>query len=236
VFRFTSHQRQLRRLADLSRAEVLSIRLFKDEPGTMFRALGRLLRHSAKRMWYSLPPMLVMLVPFVLLLTHLSVWFEHRPLQVGESAVVALRLADDQWTRYQNVALEPSPAFAVETQPLRDEPEKTIWWRIQARQPRRAALHWRFDGQEVEKGLTIADAAAALAPVSARRPGSGWWDQILHPGENALDGTSPVRGITIHYEHRSTPILGWDVPWWLTLVVVSIVAALCVRPLVGVQF
>lgn len=236
VFRFTSNQRKLRRLADLSRAEVLAIRLFKDEPVTMFRALGRLLRHSAKRLWYSLPPMLAMFVPFVLLLTHLSLWYEYRPLQVGELAVVELQLAEDAWTQYQNIAPETPRALAVETKPLRDDKEKSIWWRIQALQPTPAVLRWQFGAHEVEKEVVVAKHAAAFVPVSSRRPGAGWLDRVFNPGEDALGAASPVRGITIYHEQRSTPIFGRNVPWWLTLIAVSIVTALVMRPLVRVQF
>lgn len=235
-FRFTSNQRKLRRLAELSRAEVLAIRLFKDEPVTMFHALGRLLRHSAKRLWYSLPPMLAMFVPFVLLLTQLSLWYEHRPLQVGDSAVVELQLDDDVWTQHQNLELAAPPALAVETKPLRDDMEKTIWWRVRAVEPMPAVLRWRVGAQEVEKEVAVAKDASALMPVSSRRPGAGWWDRILYPGENALGTASPVRGIRVYHEPRSTPIFGRNVPWWLTLFAVSFLTALMIRPLVRVQF
>jgi hypothetical protein len=236
VFRFTSNQRKLRRLADLSRAEVLAIRLFKDEPATMVYALGRLLRHSANRFWYSLPPMLVMLVPFVLLMTHLSLWYEYRPLQVGETAVVELQLADDAWTRYQSITPEVPDALAIETSSLRDDQEKSVWWRIQVRQPETTVMHWKIGAQQIAKEVAIANDNAAFMPVSSRRAGPGWWDQILNPGEDSLAASSPIRSITIYHEHRSTPIMGWDFPWWLTLIVVSIVAALVMRPFVRVQF
>ena len=83
VFRFTSHQRQLRHIADLCRADLLAIKLFKDQPSSMFRAVASLLRHTMLRLWYSLPPALVMLVPFVIAVVHLAQWYEYRPLYSG---------------------------------------------------------------------------------------------------------------------------------------------------------
>ena len=71
-----------------------AIKLFKDEPATMFFALGRLFQYTGLRLWYSLPPMLVMLVPLALLLTHLALWYEHLPLQSSDKAVVELQLSD----------------------------------------------------------------------------------------------------------------------------------------------
>lgn len=236
VFRYTSPQQKLRHVADLSRAEVLAIKLFKDDPVAMFRALGRLLGHSGRRLCYSLLPMLVMIVPFVLLLTHLAVWYEYRPLAVGESAVVELQLADGPWEEYRDVPLEASEEIAVETKALRDADEKAVYWRIRVTQPEPGELHWQLGATQVDKQVAVADPAHSFCPVSVRRAGPGFWDRLLYPGEDAFDAGSPVRGITIYLEPRSTPIFGWDVPWWATLLVVSIVAALLVRPLVGVQF
>jgi hypothetical protein len=99
-----------------------------------------------------------------------------------------------------------------------------------------AVLRWQFGAQEVEKEVMITKDAAAFVLVSSRRPGAGWWDRMLYPGEDALSAASPVRGITIYHEQRSTRIMGRDFPGWLMLIVVSIVAALVMRSLVRVPF
>jgi hypothetical protein len=203
----------------------------------MFRALGRLLRYSALRIGCSLPPMLVMLVPFVLLLAHLAVWYEHRPLEVGEAAVVELQLAEEAWTEHRDARLEAPASIVVETRPLRDDQERTISWRIRASEPSSADIHWQLGaGQQAAKQVAIAGRGCAFCAVSGRRAGAGWWDRLLHPGESAFAAHDPVRGVEIDYPQRSTPVFGWDVPWWATLVIVSILAALAARPLVKVQF
>lgn len=236
VFRFTSPQRRLRRVADRSRAEILAIKLFKDEPGVMFAALGRLFRHTGLRLWYSLPPVAVMVVPFTLLLAHLAVWYEYRPLAVGDTAVVELQLAEPAWTTYRDSSLEAPPTIAVETEPLRDDQEHSISWRIRGNEPTSAQLRWQLGDLSVEKQVVVAEPVDAFRPVSARRAGASWWDRLLHPVEPGFAANDPVRGIEVNYPKRSTPVFGWDVPWWATLLVVSIVSALLVRPLVKVQF
>ena len=133
VFRFTSRQRALRRVVDLSRAQVLAIKLFKDDLGTLFNSLGQLLRYAGLRMWYSVPPMLVMIVPFVLLLAQLARWYERYPLSPGDEAVLELQLAESAWPRYRNVALDAPRQIAVETRsPLRDDEQHAMYWRIRA--------------------------------------------------------------------------------------------------------
>lgn len=236
VFRFTSPQARLKRIADLSRAEVLAIRLFKDEPGVMFRALGRLMRHTVVRLWYSLPPVLVMAIPFTLLLAHLAVWYERRPLTVGESAVVELELYDAAWTTYRDVSLTTPDGVASEIEPLHDGLVRAIDWRVRGATPVRGDLLWQLGSAQATKEIVVAESTETLCPVSARRAGPGFWDRLLHPGEPALSADCPACGIHVDYPMRSTPVFTWKVPWWCTLIVVSMISALLVRPIVKVQF
>jgi len=236
VFRFTSNQRKLRRVAELCRADILAIKLFKDDPRVMFRSIGQLLRNTGRRLWYSLPPMFVMLIPFAFLLSHLAVWYEYRPLAEGDTAIVELQLSESAWKRYQEVAPEVPDQLTVETPPLRDLDQKSIFWRIRVNEATPATIHWQIGPDSVDKEVAVASEPQTLSPVSVRLPGPGWWDRLLHPVEQSLGVDSPLRGITIHHQQRDVPLFGWNVPWWATVLIVSMIAALIVKPLVKVQF
>ena len=114
VFRYTSRQQALRRVADRGRAQVLAIKLFKDDPTGMFRSLGQLMKYTGLRLCHSLPPALVMLVPFVLLLTQLARWYEYRPLYPGEKAVVEMPLTEEAWAQSRDVVLQSPAQIQVE--------------------------------------------------------------------------------------------------------------------------
>jgi len=236
AFRFTSNQTKLRRVADLCRAQVLAIKLFKDEPKTIVSALGTLGHFTLVRMWHLLPSMFLLIVPSVLLLVHLAVWYEYRPLSTGDSAVLELQLAEKAWANYPLVAPEVPGQLVLETPPLRDSQEKSIWWRVRVTEAVPATIRWRIGAEVFDKDIAVAEQKDAFYPVSVRRPGSGWWDRLLHPTETALQEDCPLRGIEVHYERRTTPLFGWDIPWWATVLIVSMLAAILVRPLVKVQF
>jgi hypothetical protein len=236
VFRYTSRQQALRRAAEQSRAQVLAIKLFKDDLGTMFRSLSQLLRYTGLRLWYSLPPVLVMMVPFILLLTQLARWYEHYPLSQGDTAVVQLELTEGAWPQSRSVAIQALGPVDIETRPLRDTTEHAVFWRIRADEPGPTTLRWQFGDQQIDKRVAVAADQQAFCPVDVRRPGASWWDRLLHPGEPGLAADSPVCGIVVQYLPRTTPVLGLDLPWWLTFVLVSILAAVLVRPVVGVHF
>jgi hypothetical protein len=236
VFRFTSRQDLLRRDAELIQAQLLAMKLFRDELGTMFGSLGRLLRYTVLRLWHSLPPVLVMVVPFVLLLAQLARWYEHAPLVPGDQALVVLQLSKDEWSATQTLDLEQSAEFVVETPSLRDPAEHALYWRIGVTQSREATLRWTLPRQEIEKRIAVASNRQQLLAVDARRPGPGWTDRLLHPGETAFEASDTIRGIEVQYPRRSTPLLGLDLPWWATFLIVSVLAALLGGRVMRVQF
>ncbi len=236
VFRYTSRQQALRRVADLSRAQVLAIKLFKDDPVGIFRSLGQLMKCTGLRLWYSLPPMLVMLVPFVLLLVQLAQRYEYRPLQPDEKMIVEAQLAPQTWPRSAEVALQLPSQIEVEARPLRDHQQHTIYWRARVIDAVPATLHLQVDSEQVDMPIAVSDDGERLLRVTARRPGPGFWGRLLHPGEPGFAAADPLQRVTVHYTRRATPLLGFDVPWWLTFLLVSMLAAVLVRPLVKVSF
>jgi hypothetical protein len=236
VFLYTSNQRAIKASADRSRAQVLAIDLFGHDPRAIFGSLGQLLRYSGLRLWHSLPPMLVMLVPFALVLSQLALRYEYRPLPRGASTIVKLELTDQGWPEHQGVALEAPPHVVVETPALRDSLEHAVYWRVRPTQAEPVVLRWQLGEQAVDKRVDVDLGDDRLATVSPRRPGRNWWDRLLHPAEPALPADSPARGIQVDLPRRETPVLGLDAPWWLTFVLTSIVAALVLRPIVKVRF
>jgi hypothetical protein len=236
VFRFTSPQRALRRVADRSRAMLLGMRLFKDDLRTALRYQWGLLKATGLRLVYSLPPMAVLVVPFVLLLVQLAQRFEHRPLSAGERAVVEVHVSDDAWRRWREASIEVPDGVTVETPGLRDEAKHAVYWRLGVTGVTVEPIRWRAGDVFIEKQFISAADPVRLQIVSIERPEAGFWSRLLHPIEPALGSESPVRRIVISYPRRSTPIFGINIPWWGTFLIVSIVTALIIRPLVRVQF
>ncbi|REK09456.1 MAG: hypothetical protein DWQ37_18650 [Planctomycetota bacterium] len=236
VFRVSSNQRAIKAAVDRSRAQVLAINLFGHDPRAIFASFAQLLRYTGLRLSYSLPPMLLMLIPFTLLLVQLAMRYEHQPLAGGESTIVKLELAPEAWSDHQRVALKSSPQVKVETPALRDATEHAVYWRVRPLGSTPAVLAWQIDGQTIEKRLDVSGDDVALSAVGVRRPGRGIVDRLLYPAEPALPAAGPVRGIEVQHAPRQTPLFGLDVPWWLTFVLGSIVAALLLRPILRVRY
>src|SRR5207244_9370970 len=128
----------------------------------------------------AIVPMLVMVVPVLLVLGQLSLWYQARPLEPGEEAVVTLRLGADAERAWPNVLLEPAAAVDVTVGPVRVRSKREVCWNIQAREPGYHRLVLHVGDQTGEKELGIGD---RFMRVSSLKPDWSFEDVLLHPAE-----------------------------------------------------
>jgi hypothetical protein len=225
VFKYTSHQRAIKRAKCSIKAHLLSLKLFKDSTAVVLRAQGGLFLGALKLLLLAVVPILVMLLPALLILGQLAVWYQSRPLRVGEEAVVTLQLNrhSNSWPK---VHMEPSDAAEVLVGPVRIFSQREICWNIQARAGGYHRLVFRVDGQPIDKDLAIGD---GLMRVSPERPGWSCWEALQYPREQPFRPESPVESIKIDYPPRSTWTLFGLAPWVYSWFAVSMIAAFCFR-------
>ncbi len=237
TFRYTSNQAALRRVASVTKAQLMCLRLFKEDLGVALRCQGDILKSIGRRLWLSLLPMAVLMVPFVLILTQLALRYEKRPIRPGESVVLVAELSPGHWQSHgSDLSLQVPDGIVLETPALHDAGGHSVSWRLGLSRPVTEPLILRTGFFTIEKSFVGADDADRLYTVSARRPGSGFFDRLLFPGEPGFASDAPVRSIDVRYPDRSTPIFGVNMPWWGTFFIVSMLAAIIVRPFLKVQF
>jgi hypothetical protein len=231
VFKYTSNQRAIKRARDDVKAHLLAVKLFKDSLSVTLRAQGRILLGALRLMALAVVPMLVMIVPVCLLLGQLALWYQSRPLRVGEEAVITLKLNGNLESSWPDVRLEPTSATEVTVGPVRVLSKREVCWNVQARETGYHRVLFQVDQQSSAKELAIGEGFMRL---SARRPGWIWSDVLLHPWERPFPPDSPVESIEIDYPDRAAWTSGTD--WWVVYwFAMSMVAAFCCRPLLHVQ-
>ena len=231
IFKYTSHQRAIKRVRDDIKANLLSLKLFKDSTSVTFLAQGRVFVGAFRLMVLAIVPMAVMLVPVCLFLGQLAPWYQNRPLQVGEEAVMTLKLNGDVEGPQPDVRLEPTTAVDVTIGPVRVLSKREVCWNIRARENGYHRVRFRAGGQAADKQLAVGDGWMRL---SARRPAWRWSDILLYPCERPFGPGSLIQSIQIDYPGRESWTSGTD--WWIVYwFAVSLVAALCFRRLLNVN-
>jgi hypothetical protein len=231
VFKYTSNQRAIKRVRADTMASLLALKLFKDSAVVALRAQGRILRGAWWLLVFALIPMLVMVVPVLLILGQLALWYQARPLHVGEEAVITLKLNGAVGAPWPKVRLEPTEAFQILIGPVRIQSQREMCWNIKARENGAHRLTFQVAGQTIEKELAIGD---GFMRVSTKRPGWSWSDELLHPAEAPFRPDSPVQSIDIAYSKRASWTSGSD-KWVIYWFAVSMVSALAFRRFLNVN-
>jgi len=235
IFKATSNQQGIRRTKNKIKAHLLELRLYKDNMGQSLRSQGSLLAANGKYMAFALKPMLVMIIPVLLILAQLSVWFEKAPLRIGERAIVKVKLAKGQGSAAAG-AVEASLAtpagVTVETPPLRIEEEGEVDWRVKAEASGRHLLKVSIGGKEISKLFVVDGPALSKVPASRVR---GFGDELLYPGEKSLAKDSPAEAIEILYQSQRLKFLGIRFHWLVAFFILSIIFGFALKGVFKVE-
>jgi uncharacterized membrane protein (DUF106 family) len=221
IFRHTSNQAGIKKEKNLIKAHLLELRLFKDNMGVQLKAQGRILLANFKYVGHNMRPMLVMIVPVLLILIQLNLWFGSASLKPGDPVLVKVRLVEGKYPSEVPAALVASGELDVETPPLRIEDEAEIDWRLRAKTAGPGRLTLTVGGETIVKSASVG--ATRLSPVPSIKPGRSLLDQIFNPGEAPLPSGSVVRSVEVRYPSASLPLLGMHIHWLIAYFILSIV-------------
>src|SRR5262249_43974527 len=91
AFKYTSNQRAIRAVRSDIKAHLLALKLFRESPWVTLRAQGRILWGAVRSLALTVVPLLLLALPVCLLLGQLALWYQVRPLRVGEEAVITVK-------------------------------------------------------------------------------------------------------------------------------------------------
>ena len=233
IFGKVSNQAAIKRTRDRLSAELIALRLFKDDLRVFFGIQFQVLAWTLRYLRHSLVPMMILMVPTIIILIQLNLHYGSRPLRVGEQTLVKVKLRDlSTLARAAEISLEAPANLKIETQGVRIEEMKEVCWRV------RGALPGRFDLIVSDGNISMKKNAAVGAPwegVSAVRTGAHWLTSLLHPGEAPIPSHSAIASIEIVYPELDIFILGWRIDWLILFLVLSLGLGYAFKGVLGVQ-
>ncbi len=240
VFRFTSNQQGIRKVKNKIKAHLLELRLFKDSLSLSFKAQGNILRYNLKYIGYSTKPLLVMIIPLILILVQLNLWFGYEALTPGQETILKVKLEESHSPLDISLSLEPSSGFDIQTPPLRIEEKMEISWRLQAREKGVHDLALIINGQRLIKKLAVAQ--KPLTKISPMKVRSNLINELLNPGESPFSRDLPIKKIELKYPAKDMRLFGWSIPrlwgippWLIAYFVLSIILGFLLKGILKVE-
>jgi hypothetical protein len=221
IFRRTSNQEGIRKAKNKIKAHLLELRLYKDNMNLSLKAYGHILIANLKYLSHSVRPMLVMIVPVLLILIQLNLWFGYRSLDVGQEAVLKIKLEEGKNPLQTEITVEPPAGISIETPALRIEDLREIDWRLRARDKGVHAITFRWENLSFSKQVAVAQ--NRLSKLSAVKAGSGFLDQMFNPGERPLPKNLGIQSVEVVYPAPGMNLFGWRVHWLIVFFALSII-------------
>ncbi|MHC4293731.1 MAG: hypothetical protein ACYSTX_05490 [Planctomycetota bacterium] len=231
IFKYTSNQKAIGRVRDDIKAHMLALKLFKDSLSVTLCAQGHVFKGAFLLLFHAVIPMLIMIVPVCLLLGQLGLWYQSKPLSIGQEALVTIKFSSNAGDAWQNVIIEPTSVIDITAGPTRVYSKKEAYWKIKGYENGCHYIVFHIDGQRFEKELTIGD---GFMRVSSQRPGWRWADILLHPQEKPFRTDSIIQSISIEYPERDAITSGTDF-WLVYFFIASMVFALIFKPFLKVK-
>lgn len=234
VFRAVSNQPAIREVKRRIQAGLFEIRLFNADVRALY-SMRDVLRHNLTYLRLSLAPMVWLLIPFVLLTSHLHSYYAYDGFVPGDSAVVKVRLA------MSTVAAGAEPAVTlsvpagvrVETPPIWIPSEQEAAWRIGFDHPGDHDIVIVAGGTAVAKRLRVSDQVGRRAPGRYR---SAFRTLLLSPAEPPIPSHVPIDAVEVTYRDRTLGFFGAKVDWLPAFVVLTLVFAWILRSRFRVDF
>ncbi|GJM25966.1 MAG: hypothetical protein DHS20C16_23810 [Phycisphaerae bacterium] len=243
IYKYTSNQKAIGQVRDDIKANLLAVKLFKEELGVTLKAQGRILWAACRLLWHSLVPLAVMMIPMSLLVIQMSFRYEWRPMQPGETILLRAELKDDKIATDVDTSLKiAGDGIEIQTQhavfdDFEDRPKRNeVIWRLKANESGRHIVTVSVDGDEATKEIHVNE--NRYARISPVRSGANFLEKAIYAIEQSAASGDTIQRIEldlINLPKNKTPIFGFNIHWVISFLIISIIAALIVKPIMKVR-
>ena len=232
VFKYTSNQSAIGRIKDRIKANMLAMKLYKDEIEVTIYAQCDIMYRAFLLLLNALLPLVVMIVPVMLLLGQMGLWYQARPLAVGDETILSVSILGAVGDAWPDVVLAPNDGVELTIPKTMLDTDREMWWKIKCLNEGTHELVFLVDGEKVTKSLSVGE---GIMKVSMKRPSYSMLDLMLHPAETPFTAESKIQSIAVVYPASDAFTCGKD-NWVLWFLIVSMIAAFALKPFLGVKF
>jgi hypothetical protein len=206
-------------------ADMLEIRLFKDDLWLTGRALWSLCRHNVAYLRLALVPALWTVVPLAVVIAQLHCYYGYSGVGVREPVLVTAILKSGT-PQHTEITLDVPPGMRLETPSIWFPGLQQVVWRLVADGTGDYILGVQVSGTIYEKTLHVSNGLARRSPL---RSSGRLVEKVLNPSEPPLPDSAPLASIGVNYPAREIDVFGAPLGWMNAFTMLSIVFALALK-------
>ena len=233
IFGKVSNQDAIKNTRTRMSAELIALRLFKDDLRVFFQTQYQILIWTLKYLKHSLIPMVVIMIPVMAILIQMNLHYAMRPLGIGEQSLVKVKLRDTETLTHETeFTLQADDGLEIETLGVRIPETREVSWRVRGVSPGRFNLIVTAGEESVKKEMAVGYLDEG---VSSLRTGEHWLANLLYPGEAPIPKQSVIESIEVLYPELDITFFGWGMNWLILFFVLSLVFGYSFKGVLGVQ-
>jgi hypothetical protein len=233
LFKWSTNQDRLAVAKRRLLGHIYEMGLFQDNLRVLFKIQRDLALANLRYLAVTLPALLVLVPPVVLILAQLDARYAHRPFHVEERSLLTASVAPDHAELLDALSLAAPEGIEVETLPVRDHRALTATWRIRVQEPGDHELAVTApDGRRWTKRL-VAD--GDLPRLAGTREKAGLHFLMFNTAETPLPGESPLAAISLELPERQTRYLGVGMHWLVAFCLFSLVFGFALKDVFKVK-
>lgn len=226
LYKWISSPSLIRRAKDRIKADILAIRIYKDQWKVIFVSFFSALFNVVKYFLLNFIPLIVIFPLLFFLFVQMEWRYGVRPFNPGEETIVKVKTvgADD-------VFLQTSD-FYREKVKVRIPALNEVDFRVEITGRGKGRLEFKTEGSEFSKEIVSSRRGEVLVPVRFSRPSL---QMLLYPWEPLLDDPA-IEWIRVKYPSTTIRFLGINAHWIIWYLVLVVLLILPVHKKFGIEF
>jgi hypothetical protein len=225
VARVVSNSAAIRNAKGAILADLFEVRLFNDDLGAIFRALGLMLAHALRYLRLSLVPALWLAAPIALLTIQLDPFYGYSGIAPGQTTLLTA-LVTSPTGHVPAAVLRGNPGVRVDSPAIWFPSTGELVWRVTGVAPGASELELTVDGETVQKTVQVSTAVSRRSSI--RVGGGDRLKALLNPSERVLPPGN-VRQVSIGYPDATIRVWKLGFSWLTWYLVFTLTAALTLR-------
>ncbi|MEW6443417.1 MAG: hypothetical protein AB1640_20965 [bacterium] len=234
VYRRFSSRNEMEASRDRVQSSLLEVRLFREDPVLMARAVGSLARANLTHVRLHLKPLLILFLPVAAVLACCEGRFGYRPFLPGEPILFKTFWKSAALSGEATPDIVVPPELTVETPPLRLAGRGEVDWRLSALRTGEHTFSLKSSQGFYEGTISVSSRARQVA---ARTRTLLFRESIVHPpSEGIAEAAAELDAVEIAYPRRSWTVLGREWDWIWIFLALTFLSGYLMKGWFGVQF
>ena len=237
IFRRFSNQAGIQNQKKLIVAHLLQMRLFQHQLSLLASGIKGVLYHNLRYVLLTLPPLLVLIIPLVLITMQVDSRCGYAPLKAGDEFIISLGFKSQGMKLVsQDYAVDGGSGISLLTPAVRIPRLNRIYWRARIEQPLNGAAALRVTSAGAELGslpLAVGHPLNRFSPSKRRFSPQA---ALFHSGSGFIPAASRLESITVDYPRAQYSLLGIQMDAIVLYFVCTLFFALLLKPVMRVKF